>query len=102
MALAKVDTFNDIWTAGLLLFGLHLLALGYLTYRSGQLPRLLGALLAIAGLGYAYDTFAAVLSKGSPFAVSTITFVGEFVLAVWLVVRSRRLSEDVPEAAVRP
>jgi hypothetical protein len=101
MALAKVDTFTDIWTAGLLLFGLHLLALGYLTWRSGQMPRLLGVLLAIAGLGYAYDTVVAVLSDGSPFAVSTVTFVGEFLLAVWLVVRHGRLPEDSRGAPVQ-
>lgn len=94
MALAKVDTFTDIWTAGLLLFGLHLMTVGYLTYRSGQMPRLLGVLVAIAGLGYAFDTLVAVLSKGSPFAVSTVTFVGEFLLGVWLVVRSGRLSQN--------
>ena len=28
-ALLKIDTFNDIWFAGLILFGAHLLILGY-------------------------------------------------------------------------
>lgn len=72
---------------------LHLLLLGYLTYTSRQMPRLLGVLLAIAGLGYAFDTMAAVLTSGPPIVVSTFTFVGEFLLAVWLLVRSRRLSQ---------
>jgi hypothetical protein len=94
MALAKVETFTDIYMAGLLLFGLHLLLLGYLAYASGEMPRLLGVLLALAGLGYVFDTMAAVLTAGSPLVVSTFTFVGEFLLAVWLVVRSRRLSQD--------
>ena len=93
MALAKAETFSDIYLAALLLFGLHLLLLGYLTYTSRQMPRLLGVLLAIAGLGYAFDTMAAVLTSGSPLVVSTFTFLGEFLLAVWLVVRSRRLSQ---------
>ena len=94
MALAKVNTFTDIWTAGLLLFGVHLLLLGYLTYRSGQMPRVLGILLVIAGLGYAFDTMASVLSSGSPFAVSTVTFLGEFLLALWLLIRGHRLTPD--------
>jgi hypothetical protein len=94
MALAKAETFTDIYIAALLLFGLHLLLLGYLTYSSRQMPRLLGVLLAVAGLGYVFDTMAAVLTKGSPIVISTFTFLGEFLLAVWLVVRSRRLSQD--------
>jgi len=93
MALAKAETFNDIYMAALLLFGLHLLLLGYLTYSSRQMPRVLGVLLAVAGLGYAFDTMAHVLTMGSPIVVSTFTFLGEFLLAVWLVVRSRRLSQ---------
>jgi hypothetical protein len=94
LALAKVDAYNDIWMAGLLLFGVHLLLLGYLTHRSGQMPSLLGILLVVAGLGYAFDTVAAVLSSGSPFAVSTVTFLGEFLLALWLLIRGHRLTPD--------
>ena len=71
------------------------MTLGYLAYRSGQLPRLLGVLLAVAGLGYAFDTMAAVVFEQFPFTVSTITFLGEFLLAVWLVVRSGRMPERV-------
>ena len=95
-ALAKVDTFTDIWMAGLLLFGVHLALLGYLVHRSREMPSLLGILLVVAGLGYAFDTMAAVLSTGSPFAVSTVTFVGESLLALWLLARGHRLAPDHP------
>lgn len=40
--LSAIDTFNDIRQAGLLLSGLHLLVIGYLAYRSGYVPKLLG------------------------------------------------------------
>jgi len=93
-ALAKVDTFTDIWMAGLVLFGAHLALLGYLVYRSSQMPRLLGILLIVAGLGYAFDTMAAVLSAGSLPAVSTVTFLGESLLALWLLIRGHRLTPD--------
>ena len=36
-------------------FGLHLALLGYLIFKSGYIPRILGILLAIAGLGYLID-----------------------------------------------
>lgn len=91
-ALLKVDTFTDVWFAGLVLFGVHLALLGYLVYRSGFVPRLIGVLLVVAGAGYAFDSFVLVFSEGSPFAISSITFVGELLLALWLLFRGHRLS----------
>jgi hypothetical protein len=91
-ALLGISTFGDLWGAALFLFGLHLLGIGYLAYRSGYVPRLLGVLIAIAGLGYVIDTFGAVLSRGSWSDVSLFTFIGEFLLALWLVIRGRHLT----------
>lgn len=89
-ALLSIDSFSDIWHASLVLFGVHLLIVGYLAYRSGYVPRLLGVLLAIAGLGYLVDSFGAVFSRGAWTDVSSFTFIGEFLLALWLVIWGRR------------
>ena len=89
-ALAHINTFTDIWDAGLVLFGLHLLLIAYLAYRSSYVPTFLALLIAIAGLGYLFDSFARV--TGSSPDVSTFTFIGEFLLALWLVTRGRRLT----------
>jgi Domain of unknown function (DUF4386) len=91
-ALLRIDTFYDIWDAGLFLFGLHLLVIGYLAYRSGYVPRLLGVLLCIAGFGYTFDSFIAVFSPSALIEITTFTFIGEFLLALWLVIRGRRLT----------
>lgn len=96
-AMLRIDSFNDIWTAALVLFGVHLFLLGFLAFRSGYVPKLIGVLLVIAGAGYVYDSFGTVLSQGSPIVVSTVTFLGELVLACWLVTRGRRVSLDAPE-----
>jgi hypothetical protein len=85
----KIDAFTDIYMAALVLFGMHLCLLGYLAYTSGYVPRFIGVLLVIAGFGYAFDSFVTVFTAGSPFAISTITFLGEFVLALWLLFRGR-------------
>jgi Domain of unknown function (DUF4386) len=95
-ALSELHGYNDIWAAGLVLFGLHLLVVGYLAYRSGYIPRLLGVLLAVAGLGYLIDTFGTVLSRGSWTEISSVTFIGEFLLAVWLVIWGRRIPSGGP------
>lgn len=90
--LAHVQAFNDIWLVGLVLFGAHLLLVGWLAHHSGFVPRWLAALIAVAGAGYGFDGIAAVLSNGSAPAVSTVTFAGEFVLGCWLLLRGRRLA----------
>ena len=106
-ALSGINSFDDVFGAGLLLFGLHLLIVGYLAYRSGYVPKLLGVVLAVAGLGYVVDSFGAILFRGSWTDVSSFTFIGEFLLALWLVVRGRRLPlggrgpHDSPIAAAR-
>lgn len=86
-ALLRIETFSDVFSAGLLLFGVHLLLIGHLAYRSGFLPRWLGVLLVVAGAGYLFDSVTAVLSGGSAPEVAGFTFVGEFVLAVWLLAK---------------
>ena len=91
-ALLRVDAFTDIYMASLILFGVHLLLLGYLAYKSGYVPKVIGILLAIAGVGYMFDSFVTVFTEGSPFAITTVTFLGEFLLALWLVIRGRRIS----------
>ena len=93
-AMVGIAAFNDIWYVGQFLFGLHLLLIGYLAYRSGYIPKLLGALIAISGLGYAADSFGAVLSSGGWTDISAFTFIGEFLLALWLVTRARRIAES--------
>lgn len=90
--LARVDNFQDIWFAGLVLFGAHLAVAGYLAYRSGFVPRVIGVLLVIAGAGYVFDSLVSVFTQDAPFAVSTVTFLGEFLLGLWLLFRSRRIT----------
>jgi hypothetical protein len=91
-ALAKIESFHDIWFAGLVLFGAHLAVTGYLAYRSGFVPRVIGVLLVVAGAGYAVDSFVDLFVDDVSFTVSSATFLGEFLLAVWLLVRGRRIT----------
>jgi hypothetical protein len=88
-ALAKADEFHNIWSAGLILFGVHLVGIGVLAYRSGFVPRLIGGLLVLAGAGYVFDSFVSVFTENPVFVVSNVTFLGEFLLGLWLLIRSR-------------
>ncbi|MEV7972020.1 DUF4386 domain-containing protein [Cellulomonas sp. NPDC089187] len=97
-AVRAVDAFQSTWDLGLVVFGLHLILLGVLIWRSVILPRWLGALVIVAGAGYVVDAlvivFGADLSK-----VGTVTFVGEFALALWLVFAHRRIGRRADQIA---
>jgi hypothetical protein len=88
--LSQVNAFQDIWKVSLVFFGAHLLLIGYLAYRSATVPGWIGVLIVVAGLGYLIDSFAAFLIADPAFEVSTVTFVGEALLMVWLLVRRWR------------
>lgn len=76
---------------GLMFFALHLFALGYLVYRSGFLPRALGVLLVVSGLGYALNGLAVFLAPGvadvTATAVIVAALIGELPLTVWLLIK---------------
>ncbi len=89
--LAGLNRFTDIWDAGLIVFGLHLVVLGWLGFRSGYVPRVVGVLLAAAGVGYLVDSLGSLMTSGQWTDVATFTFVGELVFALWLVIRGGRV-----------
>jgi len=91
-ALNKFEAFTTIWHLGLILFGVHLLLVGLLAYRSGYMPKLVGAVVFVAGFGYLFDAALRALVQDPSFALSAITGMGEFVLGVWLVSKSHRIS----------
>jgi hypothetical protein len=90
-ALLKITDFHDIWTVSLVLFGTHLLLVGYLIFRSGFAPKLLGVLVAVAGVGYLVDSFGALLFSGYTANTGAFTFVGEFLLMLWLLIKGRTI-----------
>jgi hypothetical protein len=66
-------------------WGLWLFPMGYLVFKSGFLPRVLGILLMIACFGYMIQSFAAFLG----YNVSLIFFTGwgELLLLLWLLIK---------------
>jgi Domain of unknown function (DUF4386) len=89
-ALRAIETYTAIWNAALVLFAVHLLLIGYLAYRSGFVPRVIGILLLVSALGYLVDGFGVVLIAGYRLSISQFTFVGEPGLMVWLLVKGVR------------
>lgn len=91
-ALREIEAFSTIWVTGLGLFGIHLVVIGYLAYRSGFMARIFGVLLVIAGLGYLADAAGTVFVSGFTAVFGQFLFVGELALIFWLLIRGRRLT----------
>ena len=69
-------------------YGLATLIRGYLIYRSGYLPKALGALLALAGLGFIASNFVLVLSPAYASDVLLLPmFLAGMATTVWLLVK---------------
>lgn len=85
-----------------LFFGLHLLLVGWLVYRSGFLPRILGVLLAIASIGYFAEGFGNILSSGAadPLAILVVVLAvpGEIAFTLWLLIKG--VDEDAWRASL--
>lgn len=85
-------------------WGLWLFPLGYLVFKSGFLPRILGAILMIGCFGYLIDSFAFFLFPDSDVFVSQLTAIGEILLPLWLLVKGVNVQqwERVVESAGWP
>jgi hypothetical protein len=87
-----IVSFERIWSAGLIIFGLHLIGLGYLSFKSRTIPVVLAFLLYLAGAGYIVIHMAKQFGLFSHSVISSIENImalpmalGELLLAVWLI-----------------
>jgi hypothetical protein len=60
---------------------------GYLVYKSGFLPKILGILLIIAGLGYLADCLVFFLLPNLNWQVAGFAFLGELPFPLWLLMK---------------
>ena len=89
-----LSEFNTMWNVGLLFFGAHLLLLGLLVFKSTSFPKVIGALLLLAGFAYLADSGAQLFManyqayKGI-FEMLVIGggVIGEFSLTLWLLIK---------------
>jgi hypothetical protein len=92
-ALLLLKSFRYEWSASLILFGIHLLMVGYLVYRSNYIPKIVGVIVGIAGLGWLVYEIAQFLLPGVDLGWLMITFFGELIFMAWLVIRGWKIPE---------
>jgi Domain of unknown function (DUF4386) len=86
------------YAIGLVFFGFYCLLIGYVIFKSQMVPKILGILYVISGLGYLINSFTMFLSKG--FAnpvfdyVAIPIFIGELSFCLWLLIKGVKNSDD--------
>jgi hypothetical protein len=108
IAMNYINLYNNGFMIAQIFFGAWVIPLGYLVYKSGFLPRFLGALLVADGfailfwfLQYFLLPSYSILSDPS----LAVSFIAEFGLALWLVLISVKVRVPQPIAgkgAVQP
>ena len=82
---------------GLIFFGVACLVRGYLIFKSAYLPKILGVLMATAGLSYLVNSFALLLAPSFAAAIFPAVlmpaFVGELALTLWLIVKGVNMEQ---------
>ena len=81
----SLRAFDDGWAMGLVFFGIHLLILGYLVFRCGYTPKVLGFALVIAGAAYVMDGFGRFLLPHHNLQLATWVGWMEALWMVWLL-----------------
>ena len=100
LALMSLQLNAQALSIGLVFFGLFCLLIGYLIFRSTFLPRILGVLMAVAGLGWLTFLSAPLAQYLSPY-VQILGVLAEGALMLWLLVvgvNEQRWREQVSAA----
>jgi hypothetical protein len=91
LALTSLKLYSQGFNISMVFFGFYCVSIGYLILRSTFLPRILGPLLMIAGLGYLINGFGLFLSPAFAAHHLSLAFlapgiVAEGSLCLWLIV----------------
>lgn len=90
----SLTAFSDGWSVGFIFFGIHLILLGYLIFKSGYVPSLFGILLMIAGIGYLADSIGKLLVHNFDMSLSIFTAWGELLFMFWLLIKGAKLQHE--------
>ena len=109
LAMLMLDLQHYGYAIAGIFFGLWLVPLGYLTFKSGMFPKVLGIVLVVGGIGYLFDTLAAFVAPELTPIIHPIAallgVVAEVSLLAYLLVkgvRSPRPTDEPSSAAPTP
>ena len=95
---AQMMFFLDLGKQGVLIptifWGLWLFPFGYLIYKSGYFPKILGVLVMMGCIGYLLDSFTHfILPDAIPLPVIILLTIGEILFMGWLLIKGAKIPE---------
>jgi hypothetical protein len=102
---AEITLFYQVLLVGILIYGLNLIIIGYLVFKSGFLNRLLGILLITGGsLGYLFESLTHTFVPSIVWLSTSgvlVAIIAEVTLAINLVVAAVRVNLESPDTKDR-
>ncbi|UED73659.1 DUF4386 domain-containing protein [Brevibacillus sp. DP1.3A] len=90
----SLQAFESIWSIGLMIFGGHLMLVGYVAVQSENIPRVIGLLLLAASVGYMVINLSKLFFPQNIGLISTLTAIfqlpmiaGELGFGIWLLLK---------------
>ncbi len=91
-----IDAHAYGFTLGVVFLSLHAALLGYLIFRSGYFPRVLGVLFLMASAGYLSDSLSLLFVLGyivTPAFIAVPIAVAELAFPLWLLIRGLNMEK---------
>ena len=92
-----LNGYNYGFNIGIFFFSFHLGILGYLVFKSGYIPRILGVFLIISSFAYLIINAGEILLPAYPETIALVlgvpAFIGEFLLTLWLLFKGGKTPE---------
>ena len=101
LALWSVDVAHMAFNVYLIFFGAWCLVTGYLIFRSTFLPRFLGVMLALDGLGWMTYLWPPLATSIYP-VIAIVSGVAEFSLILWLLILGVNSERWYEQASIAP
>jgi len=97
LVLLFLNGYNYGFNIGIFFFSFHLGILGYLVFKSGYIPRILGVFLIISSFAYLIINAGEILLPAYPETIALVlgvpAFIGEFLLTLWLLFKGGKIPE---------
>ena len=97
--MGSITAFEAIWSFGLIIFGVHLITVGFIAIKTKGIPKVLSILLILAGFSYSLIHFLyGFIPEVNRFTglleliLMAPMFIGELGFGIWLLVKGRKLT----------
>jgi len=87
-----LNAFDTMFSVSLIVFGIHIFFLGYLSLKSAYIPRIFGTILLLASVGYTIPNIFNLLFPTHEDIMKIVTWIfilpmfGEVALGLWLLI----------------